>query len=208
VLPLEARRRLVLTMLEDVLGTIGEAATLTAVLVVTPDAEAAGLAERKGAMVLREQRAHGLNAALRAGLARARAEGAARALILPADVPLATAAELRSLLEAAAPLRRGQATLVPSRDADGTNALLLAPPDALQPAFGPGSFIRHLARAVASGLDIRVLRLPGLAADVDVPGDLEHLASCRRGSPRYASLEPYLGRVRTAPSMHPREDER
>jgi 2-phospho-L-lactate guanylyltransferase len=79
--------------------------------------------------------------------------------------------------------------IVPSEDGEGTNALLLAPTDVLQPAFGEGSFVRHVAQAVALGLDFRVLRLPGLAADIDQPRDLARLAAAMRGSDRYAFLD-------------------
>src|SRR5262249_58825363 len=116
---------------------------------------------------VRERQARGLNAAVRLGLASASAGGAARALVLPADVPLVTAAELTTLLgngDAGA-----RATLVPARDEEGTNAMLLAPPTALAPMFGPGSYRRHLAQAQARRLDVGGVKLPGLARRIDQP---------------------------------------
>ena len=53
------------------------------------------------ATVLPEPGTTGLNAALQAGLAYAQEHGAADVLILPADVPLATADELRRILDEA-----------------------------------------------------------------------------------------------------------
>jgi 2-phospho-L-lactate guanylyltransferase len=127
--------------------------------------------------VLREDRARGLNAAVRLGLARAAAAGAARALVLPADVPLVTPGELSCLLGSGSTEAGARATLVPAADGDGTNAMLLAPPAALEPAFGPGSYVRHLAQALARRLDVEVLHLPGLAGDIDRPADLARLLS-------------------------------
>ena len=101
VLPPQARRDLVLGMLQTVLGVVTEAIAARFILVVTPDPSVAHLAESKGARVLRERRMRGLNAAVRAGLAQACAEGASRALVLPADVPLITPGELASLLACA-----------------------------------------------------------------------------------------------------------
>ena len=46
-------------------------------------------------------------------------------------------------------------TIVPDRHGTGTNALLLAPPDAIDPSFGPGSFARHRLAAEAAGADVR-----------------------------------------------------
>jgi 2-phospho-L-lactate/phosphoenolpyruvate guanylyltransferase len=175
VLPPAARRELVLAMFERVLAAVTAVDGLGPILVVTPDPSVAGVAEAHGALIVREARAAGLNAAVRRGLARAGAEGARRALVLPADVPLVTPRELSTLLGAQVAAAGERTTLVPAADGEGTNALLLDPPGALAPAFGPGSYMRHLAQALARRLDVEVLHLPGLAADIDRPADLSRL---------------------------------
>jgi 2-phospho-L-lactate guanylyltransferase len=185
-----ARRRLVLTMLEDVLALLSRFEAVAGIVVVTPDADVAALARTLGADTLNEDKPHGLNAAIRAGLGHARSRNFSRALVIPADVPLATSSEVLAVLSSAPAGGRPQTVLVPSEDGEGTNALLLAPPDAMQPAFGEGSFVRHVAQAVALGLDFRVLRLPGLAADIDEPRDLARLAAVER----YAFLRESEGR--------------
>ena len=141
-----------------------------------------------------------MNPALVGGLALARSRGAERALVLPADVPLATAAEIAEIVGSASSGARSQMTVVPSRDGAGTNALLLSPPDAMQPEFGEGSFVRHVAQAVALGLEFRVLRLPGIAADIDEPRDLDVLATARHAE-RYSFIGPEIGHA-------PRREER
>jgi 2-phospho-L-lactate guanylyltransferase len=202
VLPPEARRRLMLVMLDDVLAALGQVETIEATLVVTPDAEVAAIARRRGARVLREARSSGHSAAAIAGFAEARARGAARAVTIPADAPLVTPAELVALLDGAAsspsPRLRGEGTaaapavtLVPSRDGEGTNAILVAPPDAFAPSFGPGSFARHLAKAAAGGIACRTLSLRGLGLDIDEPRDLGDLMRVARHDPRYAFLARY-----------------
>jgi 2-phospho-L-lactate guanylyltransferase len=189
VLPPEARRRLMLAMLQDVLATLRQVGRLDPVLVVTPDAEVAGLAESCGARVLREEQARGHSAAAMAGFADALAHGAVQALTLPADAPCLTAGEVSRLLDAARPAAGASVVLVPSHDRDGTNAVLAAPPDAFPPRFGPGSFARHLAQAAARGLDCRVVELAGLGLDIDAPRDLAALIARKRGVPAYAFLE-------------------
>jgi 2-phospho-L-lactate/phosphoenolpyruvate guanylyltransferase len=188
VLPLEARRRLMLTMLEDVLATLGRVELLRPVLVVTPDTEAAELAANAGASVLREASGQGHSAAAIAGFTYAQSHGAVRALTLPADAPLVTAAELHSLIQAGATPTGPHMTLVPSHDGDGTNGFLVSPPDLLQPSFGPGSFARHLAHAAARQIECRVRHLPGLALDIDEPADLARLIALKRGDRRYDFL--------------------
>lgn len=192
VLSSATRRRLVLTMLEDVLSVVSNVSAISRTIVVTPDAEVAALAMGRGAHVLNEEGQGGLNPALVSGLALARSCGAERALVLPADVPLATTAEIEEIVDSTSSGVRSQVAVVPSRDGAGTNALLLSPPDAMQPEFGEGSFVRHVAQAVALSLEFRVLRLPGVAADIDEPRDLDVLATARRAE-RYAFIGPEIG---------------
>ena len=82
--------------------------------------------------------------------------------------------------------------IVPDRHGAGTNALLIAPPEAVEPAFGPGSFARHAALAHAAGARVRIGRLPSLELDVDTPGDLAALraalAARAGGAPRTRAL--------------------
>jgi 2-phospho-L-lactate guanylyltransferase len=187
------RRRLVLTMLEDVLGLLAGIGPIARTLVVTPDTDVAAVATGHRALVVHEEGPGDLNAAVRRGLASARHHGAERALVIPADVPLATRAEVLSVLTSVSAGPARQVVIVPSQDGEGTNALLLTPTNVLEPAFGEGSFVRHVAQAVALGLDFRVLRLPGLGADIDQPRDLVRLAAATRGSDRYTFLAAAAG---------------
>jgi 2-phospho-L-lactate guanylyltransferase len=169
-------------MLEDVLALLTSQPGIERVIVVTADEEAGAIASRYGGELLREGEPVGLNAAVREGAARAAALGAARLLFLPGDVPLARPGEIGDLL--ASP----HLAIAPSRDGDGTNALLLSPPGALDPSFGPGSFDRHRRQAEAAGLAMRIARLPGIGADIDSPADLDLLRRSGRNEARYAFL--------------------
>jgi len=196
ILPPEARCRLMLVMLQDVLATLAKVEGLGPILVVTPDAEVAQIAQRHGVRVLPEERDRGHNAAATAGFAHALAHGAAAALTLPADAPCVTPDEVARLLDAAGPGPAPRVVLVPSHDRDGTNAVLAAPPDAFPVSFGPGSFARHLAQAGARGLDCRVVELAGLGQDVDEPRDLAALVARKRGAPAYEFLQNECGALR------------
>jgi 2-phospho-L-lactate guanylyltransferase len=170
VLGPEERRTLQRAMLTDVLRALAGAA-LGPVVVVTADPEAAALAAGAGARALPDhQPRRGMNAAVRIGQREAERLGAAGALVLVADLPRIAPADLVDLAAAAPPGR--SVTLAPSRDGTGTNALLSRPATALGPALGPDSLSRHLAAAAAAGLETTLVRRPGLALDVDTPGDL------------------------------------
>jgi 2-phospho-L-lactate guanylyltransferase len=122
--------------------------------------------------------ADSLNGALEQGAAHVVAAGARALLVLPADLPLITPADIARLAGALGPAPA--AVLAPARDG-GTNALLAAPPAALPFLFGPGSLSDHLAAARARGVAARLVYAPGLELDVDQPDDLLVLA-CASGA--------------------------
>ena len=65
--------------------------------------------------------------------------------------------------------------IAPSDARSGTNALLLRPPDVIEPAFGSDSFEAHLRAAEAAGAAVQVVSDPALGFDLDTPEDLERL---------------------------------
>jgi 2-phospho-L-lactate/phosphoenolpyruvate guanylyltransferase len=104
-------------------------------------------------------------------------------------LPNATAhtAEVDHLLNATA-RTTAEVAIVPDRHGSGTNGLLLRPPDAIAPSFGPGSCARHRALADAAGIACRLERVPSLLLDIDTGADLdalrERLAGERVRAPR------------------------
>ena len=151
----------------DVLGEVPEVAHR---LVVSRDPAALTLARAHGAHTITESGAPDLNRALQRATQAARASRAEAVLVLPTDLPWLAASDVRAML-ADAP-DGPSAVIAPDRHESGTNALWMRPPGLLPYAFGPGSFMRHLALAAEAGIHARICRLPGLGLDVDVPEDL------------------------------------
>lgn len=165
-LPLALRRDLVRAMLDDVLAA-ARAAHPGPLYVVTPDDGYLAVAARHDAALIPDA-GDGFNAAVRAALASPALAAASAVLVLPADLPQLRAADVAAVLDA---LADDPVVLVPSADG-GTSALGLHPPDALAPAFGPGSADAHRDAARAAGLAVRELHPASLAADIDTPRDL------------------------------------
>jgi 2-phospho-L-lactate guanylyltransferase len=163
-------------MLEDVLAALG-AALPGAIVVVTTDALVMDVACRRGAECLVESGNRGHTEAVALGQQEALARGAARFLTVPGDVPCATPDEVRAVCGALGD--DGGVAFVPSVSGFGTNAALLAPPDAMPLKFGEPSFDNHLLAARHRGLAPVVLDLPGIGLDIDAPEDIEMLL--RRG---------------------------
>lgn len=168
----DERRDLAAAMLEDVLDAL-DAVDGVAVHLVTRDPEALALASRRRTPCLTESANRGHTEAVALGQRVAAERGFARFLTIPGDVPCVSAAEIRALLAALGDAPG--AAFVPSRSGFGTNAVLLAPPDAMPLKFGEPSFANHLDAARARGLVPTVLELPGIGLDVDAPEDLRLL---------------------------------
>jgi 2-phospho-L-lactate guanylyltransferase len=170
VLDAAARRELQEAMLADVLEACRSCDRLANTIVVTSDPDATRIAEGLGARMIPDHAPpKGIDAAVSLGLAAARDDGADAAVVLFADLPLLSSADLEALLDAEP---RGPVTIAVSRDHTGTNALVLRPPSVMPPALGPGSLARHERRAMDLGITMRAIDLPGLTIDVDTPDDL------------------------------------
>jgi len=131
--------------------------------VVCDDPEVAAWATQHGALLL-EEPGRGLNGAVTAGVDALAARGADEVLVVHADLPLAS--DLASLAGA------GGVTLVPDRREEGTNIACVPATAGFRFSYGPGSFERHCKEANRLGLELRIVREPELAWDVDVPADI------------------------------------
>jgi 2-phospho-L-lactate guanylyltransferase len=158
------------TLVDEVVVVSGERDTIPARLRVLPDPGG------------------GLNTALDSARARAAAEGADEILVLPADLPLVTPADVDAMIECG---RRGGFALAGDRAGTGTNALFLPARSAFRFRFGAHSRARHLAEAAAAGLAPALVESPGLAFDVDTPADLDCLRAARDA--RYTFLQTGTG---------------
>ncbi len=168
------REDLARAMVGDVLAALRETASIERTIVVTREDTIASAASSLGALVVPDTAEEGQSAAVALGVESAIAEGFERVLCIPGDCPALDPAELDSLLEAAAP-DGPSVTVVPDRHGTGTNGLLLRPPGAIAPSFGPGSCERHKALAREAGAACRIERPGSLLLDVDTGADLAAL---------------------------------
>lgn len=171
------REELAGAMVADVLLALAQTESIERTIVVTREDAVAGVAGEHGAVLLEDEAESGQPAAAALGVRFALAEGFERVLCVPGDCPALDPAELDALLAADAGPGGGEraVVIVPDRHGTGTNGLLLRPPDAIAPAFGPDSCERHRALALAAGVACRVERLPSLLLDVDTGADLAAL---------------------------------
>ena len=167
----ERREALVAAMLEDVLEAIGAARSIERTILVSGDpiAQEIGAASAATLDVVPDPADEGHVVAALAGIARAEVDGASCVALLPGDCPLLAPRELDRLLTGV-PSR--YVAVVPDRHGTGTNALVLSPPSAIEPAFGEGSCARHVAAAREADIPFAVEELPSLGLDLDTPADV------------------------------------
>jgi len=184
------RAALVKAMLTDVLGAVTDAGGVERVIVVTAEGRAQRIALAHARRVstpvevFQDPADRGHSEAATLGIIRAKALGTGCVALLPGDCPMLDAGELDAALDRMHP---GRVAVVPDRHGSGTNALLMSPPDAMGPAFGPGSLARHTDRAQRASHEVAVEPLASLSLDVDTPDDLDAMASLLETDPEQAT---------------------
>ncbi|MHB8646734.1 MAG: 2-phospho-L-lactate guanylyltransferase [Thermomicrobiales bacterium] len=178
--PLDGHERAALTlaMLDHVIAAARNCGELARITVISPDPAVLDFAVARGVAAIRQQTT-GLNPALDEARRDALAHGAEAVLALHADLPHLAPTDIAMMIRLL-PSTPG-AVLAPDYTGSGTNALLLAPPDALSFLFGPDSFARHIAAAEQAHCAYAVARTPGIAGDVDTPDDVRGLAGSTHG---------------------------
>lgn len=166
------RERLAAAMAADVLDLLAACPAIERTIVVSGEPRLIAIASAAGAEVLDDPEDRGHSEAASLGVRAALANGAEAVALLPGDCPLLEPAEIG---EALGELPSGAVAVIPDRHGSGTNGLLLRPPDAIAPAFGPGSRERHLRLAGDAGFHGYVAALPSLALDLDTASDLAEL---------------------------------
>lgn len=184
-------------MLEDVLSAVTLCPSLAGIIVITGEQSAAALAQAAGLRVMEDLENSGMTAALTKAARQLAEEGRDGMLVVPADVPLVTAADIETLAltHQAAP----SVTLVPACNDGGTNALCCSPPGVMRLYFGEdNSFRQHQDEAQASGIAPQILRLERIGQDIDRPADIAAFLRHPSATRSYA----YLTDIGIAQRLH------
>lgn len=162
-----ARVELALAMATDTVAAAMAAPSVTAVVVVTDDERAATVMRGAGAIVVADEPDAGLNPALLHGarVATHLHPGTAVAAV-SSDLPALTPDVLDDALGAA---RRSRRACVGDAAGTGTTLLAALSVDQFAPAFGAGSWRRHVEAGAA---DLTADVDPRLRRDVDTLDDL------------------------------------
>ncbi len=170
----EERIGLMQVMLRDVLAALSAARGLAGIALVTLDPWAEQLAQQHGARIITAGAREGHTGAVVTAAGQLKAEGVPAILTLPGDIPAAKPMEIDAVIAAAS--ATPAFIIAPAHDEQGSNAILMSPPDAVKLRFGEDSYFPHLAAARAAGITPHILPLPGIAMDIDHPADIRRFA--------------------------------
>ena len=163
-----ARANLARAMLLDVLDALSRATVPDWVVVFTASDDVARMARSFGFDVVIESSVNGHSAAVNLMVSEL-SSNASQILSIAGDLPKLCAEEIDFVMNAAAePI-----TVFPSRDGTGTNGILFIPPARIAMEYGENSFSRHMSKASAAGHRAEVMKVPGIAFDIDTPEDLQ-----------------------------------
>ncbi|MDQ1279043.1 MAG: 2-phospho-L-lactate/phosphoenolpyruvate guanylyltransferase [Thermoproteota archaeon] len=168
LLPITERREFCLKMLEDVIKAVKLTMNISQSVVVSNDLNVLHTVEEFNVEYLRECKS-GLNQAVSQAVDWCYEKDTRSVLILPIDIPLVTPKDLDEIISL-----RHEASMVisPSRRGEGTNALLLTPPNVISTSYGPQSFQRHLEAASDKRINFSCHKSDRIALDIDTIEDL------------------------------------
>lgn len=164
------RTALAEAMMKDVFAAAAAAQGVDRVVVISSYSPALEIARSLGWELIREKEqiseSHSVDFASRI----CEQQGITALLRLPIDIPLVQSGDIESLL---AEGNQPPATvIVPSRDGDGTNAILRAPPTLFRSHFGSDSLSKHRSEAKKKNVPCKILPNPRIALDIDDEDDL------------------------------------
>ncbi|HEY7092715.1 MAG TPA: 2-phospho-L-lactate guanylyltransferase [Ktedonobacterales bacterium] len=177
-LPPAERRALARWMGARVIEAVRESGVVDRIGLVGADPVLAGRWREDPQVVTVRAACLSLNRDLEAGRRWALRHGADALLVALGDLPLLTGSSVREIVAlAGAPTHAQTVVIAPDRRKDGTNLLLMAPPNLLAFAYGRHSLAHHLNAARRVGVELAIYRAEETSFDVDTPADLAQLVA-------------------------------
>jgi FO synthase len=184
VLASHERRHLFHTMVEDVLDVLANHPAIEQTVIVSDDPSAELLAERYGVecwaeslLATNNNKIKGLNAVVDSAANKFVELGIDSMLVVHGDLPLLKACEIQQLVSLHNTCETPAVTIAPDTTKEGSNCVLVSPPNVISFQYGQGSFKKHRRIAQQQSITFNEISLLGAARDIDNPVDLEVLSA-------------------------------
>jgi 2-phospho-L-lactate guanylyltransferase len=159
------------SMARDVVAAITESGAVHGVSILGGGHEIENLAGENACDCMEEFYDVDLSCNLGLSARQLRADGVSTLVIVPSDLPTLRPRDISQLINQSG---SGLGICTAGRD-DGTNALVLSPPDAIEFKFGTHSARLHMEAGTAAGLHTTAIDHPAFRVDIDTPDDLTWL---------------------------------
>ena len=168
----EQREMLAASLLERTVRLLLPLPQVQGVLVISRDTKALSMVRDLGAQTVQESGTPELNKALYRATHVLRLWGAQAVLVVPADLPLLAAEDVRDVIHMGR--FHNSVVIAPDRHEHGTNLLFVRPPGLIPYSFGRDSFATHQHLAREANASTSIYRSERASLDLDTPDDLQH----------------------------------
>lgn len=179
------RQALMLAMIKDVLKAVKSSKKIDNVIIISPDLNFLKISKEFNFEFIEEKFQNGLNYAVQNAIEFCIEKNSKSVLIIPADIPLLLAKDLEAIIDLG---KDSSVVIAPSKDGGGTNALMLSPPNIIEPKYGKDSFHAHIYEARIKGVKVEVYKSDRVALDIDSPKDLMNFMSTKTDTYTYKFL--------------------
>ncbi len=160
------------SMLESIIESVRSVKGVEEILVVSKDTSLLAIARERNVKTLQEDSGSDMNMALMRATTIAAMYKAHSMVILAADLPLISTADIEKFILLAK--NQPEMVVAPDRRNVGTNAIFLNPLSIdFRYQFGGNSFDKHLSEAQRLSYSISISDLRSLRIDIDSPEDFE-----------------------------------
>jgi 2-phospho-L-lactate guanylyltransferase len=187
ILTSSQRRELNVNMLKDVVNALKKSKAVSQIIAVSADENLFKIVKNLHVKTLKESFEQGVNAAVACATDYCIKNGATAILILPSDIPLLSSEDVATIVRLGK--KSPSIVLSPSIRFDGTNALLLNPPNIIMTHYDQDSFNSHLNEAAKKKISARVYMSSRVMLDLDTPVDVKEFLTKKTRSLAYKYLK-------------------
>lgn len=172
-LSLNERKNLNNSLLVNTIKVLSANKNIDLLIVVSQDLETLDIARIMGVNYVFESGSPDLNNALNQAILEAKKYNIDKVIIIPADIPLVTNKEVDEIINLSG--EPPEIVIVPDRRKEGTNVLLINPPDCIKLSYGENSFSKHIGLAKDNKTGCKIYESNCLGLDLDIEDDFNML---------------------------------
>ena len=157
-------------LLEEVLGTISKSPLIEKIILVSKDDEAFQIGKRFDCIEIFDETESSVNNAISLADSWISNSSFTHSVIFPQDIPTMTSSDIEILLGFIK--STNSVVVVPSRQFNGTNALVRCPSGLMQTRYDMGSYTHQIEAAKTKTANISIALIRRIMLDIDDESDL------------------------------------